>query len=499
MTERVFTKELPEATVAERTVQGSFDSTGRFASESVGSAQDDRTRGVSIFNRKSSIVNFPCRVTNYNHSLDLIIEKLVYGGDGLARLAADKRGRRKTVFVPFVLEGEQVEATLVQQKSEFARARMHRVLHPSPHRVEAHCPYFLRCGGCHYQHASYEHQLQIKAAILKETLARIAKLQLETELQVHPSPPWNYRNRTRMRVGSAPFALGYHRFGSHSLLPVEECPISSPLINRAMGKLWEFGRAGKIPEAIGEVEFFANAEDTQLLLQLYVRGNTPRALLKKFSAALVDILPETAGVTSFRAEPAAHGAHSEALPQIVQGAGELTYHTAQHDYRVSAGAFFQVNRYLTDELVKIVTEGSAGRTALDLYAGVGLFALPLARSFERVIAVESSQISHSDLQYNTPGNMQAVNATTEQHLQSSSDTPDLVVVDPPRGGLGEAVAQALGRLQAPCLIYVSCDPATLARDLRVLTAAGYAIEQAHLVDLFPQTFHLESVLQLARR
>ncbi|HYL95041.1 MAG TPA: 23S rRNA (uracil(1939)-C(5))-methyltransferase RlmD, partial [Terriglobales bacterium] len=138
-------------------------------------------------------------------------------------------------------------------------------------------------------------------------------------------------------------------------------------------------------------------------------------------------------------------------------------------------------------------------TALDLYAGVGLFAVPLARSFERVIAVESSQISHSDLQYNAPRNVQAVHATTEQHLQSSHDTPDLVVVDPPRGGLGEAVAQALGRLQAPRLTYVSCDPATLARDLGVLCGAGYAIEQAHLVDLFPQTFHLESVLQLVKK
>jgi 23S rRNA (uracil1939-C5)-methyltransferase len=431
--------------------------------------------------------------------LDLTIEKLVYGGDGLARLAADERGRRKTVFIPFVLEGEQVEAALVQQKSEFARGRVRRVVSPSPARVEPGCPYFLRCGGCHYQHASYEHQLEIKAAILKETLTRISKLQLETEFQVHPSPPWNYRNRTRIRVRSAPFALGYYRFGSHSLLPVEECPISSPLINRALRKIWELGRDGRVTEAIGEIEFFANAEDTQLLLQLYVAQNTARAPLKELSATLAEILPEIAGVTSFRAEAAAHGPRSEALPQIVQGSGELTYHTAHHDYRVSAGAFFQINRYLTDKLVEIVIGDRNGRTALDLYAGVGLFALPLSRSFERVIAVESSQISHSDLQYNATGNVQAVNATTEQHLQSFRDTPDLVVADPPRGGLGEAVAQALGRLQAPRLTYVSCDPATLARDLRVLSAAGYAIEQAHLVDLFPQTFHLESVLQLVKQ
>lgn len=440
----------------------------------------------------------PGRPSNYNHCLDLTIEKLVYGGDGLARLATDERGRRKTVFVPFVLEGEQVDATVVQQKSEFARARVRRVLQPSPARVEPSCPYFLRCGGCHYQHAGYEHQLEIKATILKETLARIAKLQLETELQIHPSPPWNYRNRTRMRLRSQPFAIGYYRFGSHSLLPAEECPISSPLINRALGACWELGRASKIPETIGEIEFFANVEDTQLVLQLFVPESAARAPLKEFSAALAEMLPATAGVVSLCAEPAAHAPRTEALPQIVQGAGELTYHS-HHDYRVSAGAFFQVNRYLTDKLVEIVTRDLNGRTALDLYAGVGLFAVPLARSFERVIAVESSQISHSDLQYNSPENVKAVHATTEQYLQRSINTPDLVVVDPPRGGLGEAVAQALGRLQALRLTYVSCDPATLARDLRVLSAAGYAIEQAHLVDLFPQTFHLESVLQLVKK
>ena len=484
-------------------MQGSFNSVGRFASESDRLRSDDRRRGFhrqSKINRQYSVVNsLPGRTSNYNHCLDLTIEKLVYGGDGLARLPADERGRRKTVFVPFVLEGEQVEAALVQQKSEFARARVRRVLSPSPARIEPNCPYFLRCGGCHYQHAGYAHQLEIKATILKESLARIAKLQLEAELQVHASPPWNYRNRTQMRARSAPFALGYYRFGSHSLLPVEECPISSPLINRAISAVWELGRAGKIPESIDEIEFFANAEDTQLLLQLYVPESAPRAPLKEFSATLAGNLPEIVGITSFRTELAAHGSRSEALPQIVHGTGELTYKTADGDYRVGAGAFFQVNRYLTDKLVEIVTADRGGGTALDLYAGVGLFAVPLARSFERVIAVESSQISHSDLQYNAPRNVQAVHATTEQHLQSFRETPDLVVVDPPRGGLGEAVAQALGRLQAPRLTYVSCDPATLARDLRPLTAAGYAIEQAHLVDLFPQTFHLESVLQLVKK
>jgi 23S rRNA (uracil1939-C5)-methyltransferase len=199
--------------------------------------------------------------------LQLTIEKLVYGGDGLARLPADEHGRGKAVFVPFVIEGERIEASLLEQKRGFARGRADAILQASPQRVEPQCRYFRSCGGCHYQHATYQHQLEIKATILKETLRRVAKRELETEIRIHPSLPWNYRNRTRLKVRAAPeFALGYYKFGSHELLPVEQCPISSPLINRAIATFWQMGRGGMVPDGIQEIEFFANADDTQLLI-----------------------------------------------------------------------------------------------------------------------------------------------------------------------------------------------------------------------------------------
>ncbi|MGB7864612.1 MAG: TRAM domain-containing protein, partial [Candidatus Sulfotelmatobacter sp.] len=158
----------------------------------------------------------------------LNIEKLIYGGDGLARLPADHRGRGKAVFVPFVLAGEKIEAALTEEKSGFARAHAEAITEPSPHRVPPPCPHFARCGGCHYQQATYPHQLEIKQEILRENLRRIARLELPCEIQVHPSPPWNYRNRSRLQVRARPdFAAGYFRFASHELLPVEECPISS--------------------------------------------------------------------------------------------------------------------------------------------------------------------------------------------------------------------------------------------------------------------------------
>ena len=425
----------------------------------------------------------------------LIIEKLVYGGDGLARLPADEHGPGKAVFAPFVLAAEEIEASLLEQKPGFARARAEQILQPSPYRVPPPCPYFQRCGGCHYQHASYEHQLEIKAAILKENLRRIAKLELPIDLSIRPSPALNYRNRTRLRVQTSEFALGYYKFGSHELLPVEQCPISSPLINRAIGGFWELGRAGKLPAGIQEIEFFANDDDSQLLAEAYVTSDEDG--ITRWAEEVRSGLPEVAGMVVFRNAMRA-GMQPERL--AVSGAAEINYQTTRANYRVSAGSFFQTNRHLTDELVEIVTQGRSGRTALDLYAGVGLFSSVLNREFERVIAVESSPTSHADLLYNSPSNVKAVRATTEQYLNKFGGKLkiDLVVVDPPRSGLGEGVIRGLVALGAPRITYVSCDPATLARDLRALTSGGYRLEKAHLVDLFPQTYHLESVFQLVK-
>jgi 23S rRNA (uracil1939-C5)-methyltransferase len=453
----------------------------------------------------------------------LNIEKLIYGGDGLARLPADDRGRGKAVFIPFVLGGEKVEVAITEEKAGFARAHATAIVEASPHRVPPPCPHFGRCGGCHYQHATYEHQLEIKTEILRENLRRIAKLELACEIQVHPSPPWNYRNRSRLQVRTRPaFAAGYFKFASHELLPVEECPISSPLINRGIATLWQAGRAGKAVEGVGEVEFFANADDTKLLIELLCAPEARRAAVRAWAEELCAAMPEIAGVAAFR-EPQ-KGVQE---PLVAVGDSALTYQTKTAAYRVSAGAFFQTNRFLTDELVNIVTAGRSGDLALDLYAGVGLFSTALACDIRHIVSVEMSQTAVADLKYNLPTNGMAIQSVAEQYLdqppsraddslaQSRSDEsraqvgngsvlphalhkPDLIVVDPPRSGLGDRVARLIASAGAPRVTYVSCDPATLARDLLPLLAAGYRVEEVHLVDLFPQTYHLESVLQLVR-
>lgn len=182
------------------------------------------------------------------------------------------------------------------------------------------------------------------------------------------------------------------------------------------------------------------------------------------------------------------------------GPEEIKYKVDGVPYRVSAGSFFQINRHLINELVSIVCQRDGDDVALDLYAGVGLFSTFLSRNFAQVIAVESSQTSHLDLLHNSPANVKAVRATTADFLRSAKGKlrPDLVVLDPPRSGLGETVVQSLVGLGAHRMTYISCDPATASRDLVGLLSAGYRIEQAHLVDLFPQTYHLESVFHLVR-
>jgi 23S rRNA (uracil1939-C5)-methyltransferase len=413
-------------------------------------------------------------------------------------LVADERGPGKTVFLPFVLEGEEVNATLAAQKPGFARASLERLAVASPYRVEPGCAYFQRCGGCHYQHASHDHQLKIKAEILRESLRRTAKVELPCKLQIHASPEWGYRNRTRLKVQAVPeFALGYYRLRSHDLLPVEQCPISSPLINRAIAAVWQRGRLGEIPAAVRELEFFVDHSDEVLLLEAYCEPRTSRADAQEAADKLAGLMPEVKGVVVFE-QPLANQL-LEPKRLAASGGAEISYQTKRAAYRVSAGAFFQVNRFLIDELVGIVTGGASGHLALDLYAGVGLFSVPLRQSFAQVIAVEASQTSYADLRQNAGQEVKAVRATTAQYLdQASGVRPDLVVADPPRGGLGENVVRSLARLGAPRMTYVSCDPSTLARDLRMLLSLGYRIEGAHMIDLFPQTYHIESVFHLAR-
>ncbi len=476
----------------------------------------------------------------------LRIEKPIYGGAGLAR------DDGKAVFIPYTLPGELVAAVVTHSKASFAEAALAKLYEPSPDRVEPPCPYFGSCGGCHYQHANYPAQLAIKVAILEETLAR-AHLSALPQIVTHAGEPFGYRNRVRLHL--APFAptareaVGYRARASHHLIAVEQCPIAAPALEQALGHLARAAVEQQCGSYFSQAEVSINQDGTALLLALWPR---PAANLQQAGARLTSLcealqarLPGLQGAAVHAPVPGDRSAarrggaqgpqgrtgkgpgrfvEDEAIPDsppgvpiATWGASHMTYKVGSFEYRVSLGSFFQINRTLLERLVELATGGRQGGLAWDLYAGVGLFSRVLTEGFAQVVAVEAAPTSFDDLRLHLAAPHQAVQGSTAEFLRraaagqtmrmqggtqkqaaSGVSRPDFVLVDPPRAGLGEEVTSLLARIGPPEITYVSCDPATLSRDLRALVDSGYALRQMHLIDLFPQTFHLETVAMLSR-
>ncbi|MGC2332410.1 MAG: 23S rRNA (uracil(1939)-C(5))-methyltransferase RlmD [Candidatus Acidiferrales bacterium] len=422
--------------------------------------------------------------------MEITIEKLIYGGEGLSH------HNGSTVFVPFVLPAERVSAEPVEQKKKFVRARVERVLDPSPERVAPRCPHFGVCGGCDYQHAPYESQLRYKSAILRETFSRIGRIDWPGEIVEHASPPWGYRNRAQWKVrsienraGVARPAIGYFRAGSTALCDVEDCQILSPLLLKTLLALRGALAAGVLPPELREIEAFAGANDSKLLLTATFARFPKKA--EEGAKVFREIAPEIESLVF-------HDPGRERME--LDGPGYLDDPSGATTYRVGHFSFFQVNRFLCDDLAREVTNNEEGKLALDLFAGVGLFSVPLAKRFGHVLAVESNPAASRDLESNarTSSGIEIRTADVTQFLAKYKGKADLIVLDPPRAGLASADTRQLLRISPERITYVSCEPPTLARDLAALTG-GYEITTIHLFDLFPQTFHMEAVVRLRRK
>lgn len=414
------------------------------------------------------------------------IEKPIYGGASLARVEG------KAVFVPLALPGEQARVRIVEEKRGYATAELEEIVVAAPERVAPGCKHFGTCGGCQYQHAEYKAQLEMKQAILRETLER-GGVRAPDEIVVLAGEPWAYRNRIRVAF-DADGRPGYRGRRSHAVVAIDECPIAAPVLVQAAFSAAELFRKFAVSSRPSELLLFCDAAEASMLASVFTDGPARIPLTDYFDAVLPRI-PSLRGVELVEVHPG----QSKTIAR--RGAEAIAYRAAGFDYRVDHGAFFQVNRWLVDELVKCVTEGLRGGQAWDLFAGVGLFARKLIQQFGRVIAVESAPAAIAALTENLRGtNATALTATTLEFLRGAAkaERPDVIVVDPPRTGLGPETTELLGQVAAPEMVYVSCDPATLARDLRVLLGAGYQIERLTLADLFPQTFHLETVVRLRR-
>jgi 23S rRNA (uracil1939-C5)-methyltransferase len=416
------------------------------------------------------------------------IEKPIYGGAFLARLEG------KAVFVPMALPGEEARVHIMQDKRGYASAEVDELIAAAPERIAPACPHYGPCGGCSYQHANYAAQLAFKQAILRETLER-GGVRAPEEIRVLSAEPWRYRNRIRLGF-DAHGNPGYRGRRSHAIVPIAECPISSPLLVKAALACAELARQFKPAMRHTGLALFCDPAETTLLATFFT-ANPARTRFEDFARVFAERIPELAG-----AELSIESRSGEPQRILAQwGAPSIAYRAAGFDYRVGHGAFFQVNRWLVDALVDRVTANQTGALGWDLYAGVGLFARRLASKFDRVIAVESAPAATAALAHNLSGtSAHAVKSDTLAFLRRNlhGPRPDLIVVDPPRTGLGAEICALLVEIAAPAMVYVSCDPATLARDLRALVFSGYAIQSITLADLFPQTFHLETVVHLQR-
>jgi 23S rRNA (uracil1939-C5)-methyltransferase len=451
----------------------------------------------------------------------LTIDRALYSGNGLAHTSSGT-----TVLVPFTLPGETVEATNPNASNE---AQLLCVLTPSSERVPAACPHFGSCGGCHYQMANYPEQLRLKQSIFTEMLQR-AGVEPTPEPILHSGEPWGYRNRIRLRVAGindsnslthpesgdvhSAFRLGYNRHATTEFLPITTCLIAAPVLwSTAKSLLAAAAEDRDVAywlDASAEVELFCDHTMKRIQITFFCAPRT-KAIFGSFdrmAIALQAYAPQGVLITATAA--AAFDPRTGPTGRTIAEAGApgLNYRVLDETYWITRGGFFQVNRFLLETLVQLVCDESdrprSGTLAWDLYAGVGLFSRVLARSFAQITAVEANPTAVTDLRAALTKCSAASTvheSTTLDFLRRAvldRDRPELIVLDPPRAGAGPEVCELLTRIAAPTLIYVSCDPTTLTRDLITLQPF-YSIRALHLVDLFPQTFHLETIVLLERR
>jgi 23S rRNA (uracil1939-C5)-methyltransferase len=378
------------------------------------------------------------------------------------------------------------------------------------------CPHFGACGGCQHQDLAYAEQLRLKAADLeaKLTAAGVSAL---PPIQLHASPPYEYRNRIRLRVEreAGILRLGYNIRATTDFLPITTCPIAAPILFQTAETLLSLLDSDRDVEhwlnATAELELFCNDDLSRVQATLFCapRTKAPQGSFVRLFHALRQHAPQLAGAAAEAFDPRT-GPTGRTLAEA--GASGLSYKVSTDliggvagiDYWITRGAFFQTNRFLLETLVDLVTRNRTGTLAWDLYAGVGLFSRVLARSFAQVTAVEANPVAAADLraalrlssrEKGLSPTHSAVESTTLAFLERAvlqRDRPDLIVLDPPRAGAGLEACALLSRLAPRDIVYVSCDPGTLARDLAALQP-HYALTALHLVDLFPQTSHIETV------
>lgn len=392
---------------------------------------------------------------------------LTYGGDAMARLADGR-----AVFVPFALPGEHVRIRLTEEKRGFARAELVEILEASPHRISPRCIHFGVCGGCHYQHLAYADQLKAKTEILRDQLVRIGKIEDPPVRETVASPsPWNYRNHVQFHL-TDDGKLGYVTAQNPSVFPIVECHLPEGPINSFWPEL-----TFEPDTAISRVSVRTGKAD-DLILILESEFPEPPELEIEADVSVAHVYAENT--------------------VVIAGNDHTTLSVLNRDFRVSASSFFQVNTAMAEKMVNHLLARlplTQSPTLLDIYCGAGLFSAFLAPKCGRVIGIESSPSACEDFVFNLDefDHVELYEGSAEEVVPQLEASPDIVLVDPPRAGLGKEVLDGILKLSPRVIAYVSCDPSTLARDAARLINGGYRLREVTPFDLFPQTFHIESI------
>jgi 23S rRNA (uracil1939-C5)-methyltransferase len=406
-------------------------------------------------------------------TIELDMTSMAYGP------AAVGRHEGWAVFVPLAAPGDRVRAEIVEERRSFYRARLEAVLRASPDRAEPPCPHFGVCGGCQWQHLSYAAQLRWKHAVVAEQLARIGGFADPPVRETLPSPaPLGYRNQAQFAI-SPEGQLGYFALQSNDVIPIHECPILQPGLAELFGELDLESTPG-----LARVALRAGADDDAMVILEMEGEETPEVELES-PVSVAALWPDGSALA-------------------LAGADALTERVGGRAFRVSPGSFFQVNSGMTETLVRLVMERlqpRPGDRVLDLYCGVGLFTAFLASQAGHVVGVESyaSAVRDAEINLDEFDNVELYEAPVEAVLPHLTGPFEAAVLDPPRTGCAQAALNALATLGPQRIVYVSCDPPTLARDGRRLAARGYRLEEVQPLDMFPQTYHIETVSVWAKR
>lgn len=395
------------------------------------------------------------------------IQKLVYGGEGLGRL---QDGR--SVFVPFVLPGELVTVEITEDKQRYARGKAGQWLEISEKRIAPPCPYFGDCGGCHYQHIAYGDQIETKVDILRDLFSRNAGIDdIPLKVVELSDREYHYRNAVRLHVAQDG-TLGFLQQGSNLLVPIGDCLL-------VRGQLQKFLKQFTLSaeDSINTVEFRWDSND-EVMIIVESDDLTPPEVSIDFTGSIV---------------------YQSPAGQVVLAGGESqVFSVGDADFVVSAGSFFQSNLSIAARMVAFIQsrlpEGTDG-TLFDLYCGAGLFSRFFAKGFGKIVGIEQSPSAVADFVVNLDefDHIEMYEGAAEFILPDIDATPDVVIVDPPRTGLAGSVVDWLAERQVPWVAYVSCDPATLARDVKRLVRQGYTLSEVAFFDQFPQTYHIETI------